>query len=66
MVVVGDLIKNIESQINNIINVISQEFVQEKFNGRVKEEESWNWIQTFRDRIKISKVVTEADVRALL
>lgn len=66
----SDLIKDIESQINNIINVISQGFVQEEFKERMEELKKRKVEIEFKlleiESREVTKVVTEADVRALL
>lgn len=66
----SDLIKDIESQINNIINVISQGFVQEEFKEMMEELKKRKVEIEFKlleiESREVTKVVTEADVRALL
>lgn len=60
----------IESQINNIVNAISQGFVQEEFKERMEELKKRKVeIELKLSEIEareVTKVVTEADVRALL
>ena len=60
----------IESQINNIINAISQGFVQEEFKDRMEELKKRKAEIEFKlseiESREVSKVITEADVRALL
>lgn len=62
--------KDIEGQINNIVNAISQGFVQEEFKERMEELKKRKVeIELKLSEIEareVTKVVTEADVRALL
>lgn len=60
----------IESQINNIVNAISQGFVQEEFRDRLEVLKNRKAEIEFKLSViesrEVSKVITEADVRALL
>ncbi|WP_294406142.1 recombinase family protein [uncultured Clostridium sp.] len=60
----------IESQINNIVNAISQGFVQEEFKDRMEALKKRKAEIEFKlseiESREVSKVITESDVRALL
>ena len=60
----------IESQITNIVNAISQGFVQEEFKEKMEELKKRKVEIEFKlseiEAREVTKVVTEADVRALL
>ncbi len=60
----------IESQITNIVNAISKGFVQEEFKEKLEELKKRKTEIEFKlseiESREVSKVITEADVRALL
>ena len=60
----------IESQISNIVNAISQGFVQEEFKSKMEELKRRKTEIEFKlseiESREVSKVITEADVRTLL
>ena len=63
-------VNDIDSQINNIVNAITQGFVQEEFKEKMDQLKKRK--ADIQDKLseiearEINKVVTEADVRALL
>ena len=63
-------INDVESQINNIVNAISQGFVQEEFKSKMEDLKKRKTEFEFKlseiESREVSKVITEADVRTLL
>lgn len=63
-------INDVESQISNIVNAISQGFVQEEFKIRMENLKKKKTEIEFKlseiESRKVSKVITETDVRVLL
>ena len=63
-------INDVESQISNIVNAISQGFVQEEFKIRMENLKKKKTEIEFKlseiESREVSKVITETDVRALL
>lgn len=63
-------INDVEGQISNIVNAISQGFVQEEFKSKMEELKRGKTENEFKlseiESREISKVITEADVKVLL
>ena len=63
-------INDVEGQISNIVNAISQGFVQEEFKSKMEELKRRKTEIEFKlseiESREVSKVITEADVRTLL
>ncbi|ACD53679.1 hypothetical protein HYH38_04250 [Clostridium botulinum] len=66
----GGYVIVVESQISNIVNAISQGFVQEEFKIKMEDLKKRKADIEFKlsemESREVSKVITEADVRALL